>query len=264
MDDSRRSFLKRVGYTALGVGCAAPLMGAAAQAVSECAFGDSCSCKPRKQWGLVIDIAKCRSAEVQKACSEACHKTHNVPTIDNAKDEVKWLWSEAFENAFPDEAHPHTAADLKAQPVLVTCNHCTNPPCVKVCPTEATWKRKQDGLVMMDMHRCIGCRYCIAACPYGARSFNWRDPRPYLNEINPQYPTRTKGVVEKCNLCEERLRDDKLPACVEAACKAAGEGAMVFGDLNDPQSEISRLLSQKHSICRRYSLGTGPNVFYIV
>jgi molybdopterin-containing oxidoreductase family iron-sulfur binding subunit len=155
------------------------------------------------------------------------------------------------------------ADSLKGKPVLVLCNYCTNPPCVKVCPTEATWKRPQDGIVMMDMHRCIGCRYCIAACPYGARSFNWRDPRPFLDSAYfSSYPTRTKGVVEKCNFCDERLRQGLEPACVEAANKVV-QGALTFGCVSDPNSAVSRLLREKVTICRRVSLGTGPNVFYI-
>ena len=269
MHESRRSFLKRVGCVALGAGCAGPLFGAAGKAVEE---GLGCGASGGKQWGLVIDIPKCRREEVRRACTAACHRAHNVPEIRDAngqissKEEIKWIWSEKFEDAFPDEAHPYTAAALKDQPVLVLCNHCTHPPCVKVCPTAATWKRPQDGIVMMDMHRCIGRRYCIAACPYGARSFNWRDPRPYLHAaIRPEYPTRTKGVVEKCNFCEERLRDGLEPACVEEARKASGgDPPLTFGDLSDPDSAISRLLSEKPTICRRLSLGTGPNVFYIV
>jgi [DsrC]-trisulfide reductase subunit O len=114
--------------------------------------------------------------------------------------------------------------------------------------------------VMMDFHRCIGCRYCMAACPFGSRSFNFRDPRPYLKETNMTYPTRERGVVEKCNFCEERLAVGQLPACV-VACKV---GALVFGDLEDPKSEVRKVLSSNFSIRRRTELGTQPNVYYIL
>jgi Fe-S-cluster-containing dehydrogenase component len=268
MDESRRKFLKRVGVAAVGAGCAAPLLGAAGRALQEggSSAASTASAGPAgKQWGLVIDIQKCLRPQVRDACAEACRRAHNVPKIpDDPKNEVQWIWSETYQDAFPDEAHPYAAR--KDQPVLVLCNHCTHPPCVKVCPTEATWKRASDGVVMMDMHRCIGCRYCIAACPYGARSFNWKDPRPYLEQpLRSDYPTRTKGVVEKCTFCEERLREGKEPACVAAARDAAGDGdaPMCFGDLTDPESEISKLLREKPTICRKFGLGTGPNVFYI-
>jgi molybdopterin-containing oxidoreductase family iron-sulfur binding subunit len=139
---------------------------------------------------------------------------------------------------------------------------------VRVCPTKATWKRESDGIVMMDMHRCIGCRYCMAACPYGARSFNWRDPRPFIEtdaegNFLTEFPTRSRGVVEKCNFCAERLREGLQPACVEAANEVA-EGVMVFGDQTDPSSEVSRVLAETRTQGRRVSLGTGPNVYYIV
>jgi len=260
MDESRRTFLKKLGGAA-AAGCGLSLLGAAGKAVEGSRQATAASAE---QWGLVVDVQKCLREEVRSACIEACHREHNVPQMPNPKEEVKWIWSANYENAFPDEAHPFVAESLKGKPVLVLCNHCTHPACVKVCPTEATWKRQSDGIVMMDMHRCIGCRYCIAACPYGARSFNWRDPRPYLKGVSP-YPTRTKGVVEKCNFCAERLREGREPACVEAAKKTSGgEGALVFGDLSDRNSEVSRLLREKVTICRRLSLGTGPNVFYIV
>ena len=139
------------------------------------------------------------------------------------------------------------------------CNHCDNPPCVKVCPVLATWKR-DDGIVMMDMHRCIGCRYCIAACPYGSRSFNWKDPRPYIGTINKQYPTRARGVVEKCNFCTERLAKGLPPACVDA-CK---NQALLFGNINDPHAEISSVLRKNFTIRRKTSLGTIPEIYYIV
>jgi molybdopterin-containing oxidoreductase family iron-sulfur binding subunit len=141
---------------------------------------------------------------------------------------------------------------------------------VRVCPTQATWKRESDGIVMMDMHRCIGCRYCMAACPYGSRSFNWRDPRAFIETDSEgnflsEFPTRTRGVVEKCNFCADRLRDGQQPACVEAANQVPGaEGVMAFGDVSDPTSEVSRILASHPTISRRVGLGTGPNVFYLV
>jgi molybdopterin-containing oxidoreductase family iron-sulfur binding subunit len=131
---------------------------------------------------------------------------------------------------------------------------------VRVCPTKATWKRESDGIVMMDWHRCIGCRYCVVGCPYGSRSFNWRDPRPFIEETNTEYPTRTRGVVEKCTFCDSRLDHGQMPACVEA-CK---HGALVFGDLEDPDSEVRKLLSEHFTLRRKPALGTQPEVYYIV
>jgi Fe-S-cluster-containing dehydrogenase component len=141
----------------------------------------------------------------------------------------------------------------------VLCNHCNNPPCVRVCPTKATFKRDSDGLVLMDFHRCIGCRFCMAGCPYGARSFNYRDPQPAIAEIQPNFTPRTKGVVEKCNFCAERLARGEMPACVEAS-----EGAAVFGDLNDPSSNVRKILAEQYAITRKPELGTYPSVFYII
>jgi molybdopterin-containing oxidoreductase family iron-sulfur binding subunit len=113
---------------------------------------------------------------------------------------------------------------------------------------------------MMDYHRCIGCRFCMAACPYGARSMNYRDPRPLIRKINPNFPTRTKGVVEKCNFCEERLSRGILPACV----LACGESALIFGDMEDRRSEVRRLLDGRFSIRRKPQLGTKPQVYYLL
>jgi molybdopterin-containing oxidoreductase family iron-sulfur binding subunit len=110
----------------------------------------------------------------------------------------------------------------------------------------------------------------MAACPYGSRSFNWRDPRPFIGtdsegNLPSDYPSRTKGVVEKCNFCAERVRDGLLPACVEAANTVeGGEGALTFGDTTDPNSEVSHVLHDHHTISRRVGLGTGPNVYYII
>ncbi len=266
MDESRRDFLKKAGYSLLVLSGGFPLLRAVASATGTSDTSHAAVTANSKQWGMVIDIRKCLNEQVRKACIEACNREHNVPEISDPEEEVKWIWSEPYENAFPDRIHPYTAASLKGKPVLVLCNHCTHPGCVKVCPTQATWKREQDGIVMMDMHRCIGCRYCMAACPYGARSFNWRDPRPFIKGgVQTPFPTRSKGVVEKCNFCAERLREGLEPACVEAANRIPGmRGALVFGDLSNPDSEISRVLHDKNTICRKITAGTGPNIFYIV
>jgi len=172
---------------------------------------------------------------------------------------VKWIWKEPFERTFAIEDPDTVTAALRGREVLVFCNHCDNPPCVRVCPTQATWKR-DDGVVAIDEHRCIGCRYCVAACPYGSRSFNFVDPRPFLVHTTSEYPTRTRGVVEKCNLCEERLAKGQPPACV----RACPGGAMLFGDLRDPDSEIRKALAARYSIRRKPELGTRPQVHYLV
>jgi molybdopterin-containing oxidoreductase family iron-sulfur binding subunit len=255
---NRRRFFQLTGATALGVAGtrALPVKG------EERASGPARPAdKPLvgKRWAMAIDIAKCREETDCQDCIAACHKAHNVPHFDNPKDEVKWIWKEPFEEALHDQSSAFQAEHLRDAHVLVFCNHCDNPPCTRVCPTGATWKR-DDGVVMMDWHRCIGCRYCVAGCPYGSRSFNWRDPRPHVDELTPDFPTRTRGVVEKCNLCEERLSRGQGPACV-AACKGR---ALIFGDLEDPESEIRKVLRDRPSVRRKVALGTQPQIFYLL
>jgi molybdopterin-containing oxidoreductase family iron-sulfur binding subunit len=206
---------------------------------------------------MAVDAGKCRADCTD--CFTACHNVHNVPDIGNPKEEVKWIWPERFEHVFHAESHARIPEVMRTRPVPILCNHCDNPPCVRVCPTGATWRRP-DGIVMMDSHRCIGCKICLAACPYGARSINFRNPRPFIARLNPDYPTRSKGVIEKCNFCEERLAKGILPACV-MACQ---EKALVFGDVEDPKSEVRQLLDRKFTIRRRAELGTKPQVYYIL
>ena len=255
MDKSRRDALKKIGCAAAGLGCL-PITGCIDLSYEPEPQGG------RRQLAMVIDIAKVDD-DVAHACIEACHHAHNVPASDSPQRQVKWVWQEHFKQAFPDQAHSRMAEGYDDLPVLLMCNHCDTPACVKVCPTAATWKRKSDGIVMMDMHRCIGCRYCVVACPYGSRSFNWSDPDERF--INTDFPSRSRGVVEKCNFCAERLRVGEEPLCVAAARDAAGGvGALTFGDLADPDSEVSRILREKHTITRKNALGTGPNVYYIL
>jgi Fe-S-cluster-containing dehydrogenase component len=263
MAPTRREFLKIAGVSAAGV-VLPPLAAvfAGAQAGTPAAGGVSPVSEPRpalkaKRWAMVVDTQKCRPD--CRDCIIACHLAHNVPDFGNPKDDVHWISAEKMTHVFPAEAHPRLPESIKNLPILVFCNHCENPPCVRVCPTQATFQRA-DGIVMMDYHRCIGCRFCMAACPYGSRSMNFRDPRPFIRKTNPDFPTRTKGVVEKCNFCEERLAQGLSPACV-AACS---QKALAFGDLEDPKSDVRRLLDEKFSLRRRQELGTGPQIYYIL
>ncbi|MBD3402354.1 4Fe-4S ferredoxin, partial [candidate division GN15 bacterium] len=153
----RRKFIKVSGLTALAL----------AGGKGMTAFGQSDSAavtsKPEgslenpltaKRWAMVVNLSKCREADGCTACINACHKVHNVPDFGNPKDEIKWIWKEHFEHAFHDHKHDFVSEEIKHTNVPLLCNHCDNPPCTRVCPTEATWKRESDGLVMMDWHRC--------------------------------------------------------------------------------------------------------------
>jgi Fe-S-cluster-containing dehydrogenase component len=254
MGEDRRNFLRLAGLAAL---CAAGKGSIVRFAdAEESAPGGA----PRGiRRAMVIDPRKCLEKDGCTACIDACHRTHNVPQIPEPKHEVKWIWKEPYADAFLDQDTRLIDPALTSKPVLVFCNHCDNPPCVRVCPTQATFKRS-DGIVMMDWHRCIGCRYCMAACPYGSRSFNWEDPRPYIKDPNPDFPTRTTGVVEKCTFCDELIDKGQPPACV-TACK---EKCLAFGDLNDPDSEVRRLLRSRFAVRRKPALGTQPEVYYLV
>jgi len=226
-------------------------------------------------------------------CITACHTNHNVPTLlTNKRHTIKWIWhagdKEAeekgteFEHAFPEHAENELLAErMQGEPFLVLCNHCANPACVRVCPTQATFRRK-DGVVLMDYHRCIGCRFCVAACPYGARSFNFEKPQhgfPDGKAPNPNFPARTKGVVEKCNFCSERdihgalTGSPELPYCVEACIKRKDsheESALVFGDVLNQNSTIYKvydhLTKEKRMVPlrRKEIAGTHPKVYYLV
>jgi Fe-S-cluster-containing dehydrogenase component len=274
MGVDRRKFLKAIGLTSVAGAAGASGMKLLADEIDVNNLPDSLEAVTPEalekslaaetpltahRWAMAIDINKCLEQDDCDICIKACHLDHNVPEFDNPKDEVKWIWKEEFKHAFHEQENEFIKDELKHSTPLLLCNHCDNPPCVKVCPTQATWKR-EDGIVMMDWHRCIGCRYCIAGCPYGSRSFNWRDPRPFIKEIQDDYPTRTRGVVEKCTFCDERLAKGQLQSCVEA-CK---EGAMMFGDLEDPESDIRKALSSSFSIRRKPALGTQPEVYYII
>jgi Fe-S-cluster-containing dehydrogenase component len=260
MSLSRRNFLKLAGVSAIaGIG-GAVLAGELRSGVPETApIAPKTGAPAGKRLAMLVDMNKLKSENDIKRVTDACHRIHNVPNFDNPKHEIKWIWTDTFEHVFPGQEHTFLPADLKQRPFLVLCNHCARPACVRVCPTKAMFKRN-DGIVVHDPHRCIGCKYCMAACPYGAISYNLNDPRLAKNlqeYVNPEFPTRAIGIVEKCTFCVERLAKGLKPACVEAS-----NGALVFGDTNDPASEIRKLLASKYTIRRKPELGEEPNIYY--
>jgi molybdopterin-containing oxidoreductase family iron-sulfur binding subunit len=200
------------------------------------------------RWGMVIDLTRCPTNCT--ACVDACKKENNVGTSgDKLRDiyRIRKVTIQSTLSAAPAE---------KAVPLL--CNHCDNPPCALACPIKATYKR-EDGIVIVDPHRCMGCRYCMIACPYNARHFNFRENH---DQPNPAYPKRQHGVAESCDLCAHLLDQGKRPACVEA-CANVQANALIVGNLNDPSSEIATII-RNHSVKRlREELGTEPKVFYI-
>ncbi len=268
MNNSRRNFLKVAGISAFAF--SSGLAALAPEKVGAAAIGKyekGSKALDAKRWAMVIDTRRFASPADYKPLIEACHSAHNVPFIPAADGSgrehvqgIKWLWLDKYEQTFTDDMNAQLPAKVRNGSYPLLCNHCTNPPCVRVCPTQATYKM-QDGIVAMDYHRCIGCRFCMAGCPYGARSFNFMDPRKHLADPvpNPAYPTRMIGVVEKCTFCAERLAVGKLPACVEAS-----DGAVLFGDLEDPNSTVRKALAENYSIRRKPSLGTQPGVYYLI
>jgi tetrathionate reductase subunit B len=200
------------------------------------------------RWGMVIDLNKC--VEDCTDCLDACRHENNVAHHGDDRWDIHWIRKVRIRSKHSKVALERT--------VLLLCNHCDNPPCAQVCPVQATYKR-QDGIVLVDHHRCIGCRYCVISCPYNARYFNFRENHEWPNH---DYPKRSHGVAESCNFCAHLLDRGGEPACV-TACKAKGVGAMVVGDLDVPDSNVSHLIDTTSPKRIREDIGTEPKVYYI-
>jgi molybdopterin-containing oxidoreductase family iron-sulfur binding subunit len=194
------------------------------------------------RWGLLIDTSKC--GDGCSDCVSACN-TENGLSGQTGPQDTQYIRKVDIKDLRTGVAH--------SLPML--CQHCENPPCVDVCPTGASMKRA-DGIVLVDRHICIGCRYCMMACPYKARSF----VHETFTDQNPEVP-RGKGCVESCTFCVQRVDRDQQPACVEA-CNAKEHKAMIFGDLQDPNSEIAQALKAARSTEVRADLGLNTGVRY--
>jgi Fe-S-cluster-containing dehydrogenase component len=216
--------------------------------------------EPGVKFGYALNLSICVGC---RRCSEACHKenNHDRPSGNSYIRVFEMAnGSNGFENATVNYTHAVPAKDKYYMPVQ--CQQCDRPPCVNVCPVDATWK-ESDGIVVIDYNWCIGCRYCEAACPYHARRFNWTKPQVPAEEITPVQAylsnrIRPQGVMEKCTYCLHRTRHGRLPACLES-CPT---GARVFGNLLDPESEIRWILSHKRVFVLKEELGTKPSFFY--
>ena len=193
------------------------------------------------RWGMLVDLNKC--APDCNACVTACDKENGLPA-EKTPTSSQWIRKVELKDM---------RGQVRSVPML--CQHCAEPPCVDVCPTGASFKRA-DGIVLVDRHTCIGCRYCMMACPYKARSFV-HEP---VTGQRPEVP-RGKGCVESCTLCVHRIDRGGIPACVEA-CAAAGHGALLFGDLNDPGSEIAKRVASYRTSAVRADLRLDPGVRY--
>ncbi len=241
IDKTRRQFLKQAG-----IGVSTIVLGSG---VTLLTYPEASARSPDQpasssiRWGLLIDVNKC--TKECTACVSACSAENGWKLDGDARVDAQWIRKLEVKN-------PETGYQASF-PVM--CQHCEKPACVDVCPTGASFKRA-DGIVLVDKHTCIGCRYCMIACPYQARSFIHQ---PLSNQKS--HAPRGKGTVESCTLCVHRVDRDQQPACV-ASCEKDGKGALMFGDLNDGESEISKRVAKFATRQIREDLGLDPGVRY--
>lgn len=208
------------------------------------------------RFGMAVDLQKCTGC---RACTVAC-KAENMTPPEVSYNVVL-------------EQEVGTYPNVRRVFMYKPCFHCENPPCTPVCPVAATWKREEDGIVVIDYDKCIGCRYCLTACPYGARFIDlgksYTDPlQPYEQMASPEYgENRVRatgqspvGNARKCHFCLHRIYQGMLPACVETCIGRA----IHFGDLDDPESLVSELIAKRPHIRLKEELGTEPNVYYLL
>ncbi len=251
--------------TALSAGGSVAMLAAPAAVGADTPAGGSAT-KRRFRYGMVIDTRRCVGC---RACVVACKAENKTPPGVSYTVVVE----QALGNRSDDK------------PLFMTkpCFHCEHPPCVNVCPVSATFKRERDGIVVVDYDRCIGCRYCITACPYGARYFDFGEnyapvaqgtalakvPSPEYGQFRTRHPGESPiGNVRKCTFClhlqDAEGRYDKAAGRWPACAKTCTGHAIFFGDFNDPESEVSRLVSERQTVRLKEELGTEPNVHYLL
>jgi len=240
---SRRGFIGVAAAAGAGLGVAAIAPGLHLIEVSQAnpTHAPSQGASSQVRWGMLVDTTKCASG--CDACVKACATENGInETVQDERQVAQWI--RKIDLTDPKSGRRHS--------LPMMCQHCAEPPCVDVCPTGASMKRA-DGIVLVDRHICIGCRYCMMACPYKARSFVHQP----LTAQNPEVP-RGIGCVESCTFCVQRVDKGLKPACTEAC----PEGAMLFGDLNDPNSEIAQRIAREATTRVRADLKLDQGVRY--
>jgi molybdopterin-containing oxidoreductase family iron-sulfur binding subunit len=266
----RRDFVKDVVATIFATLASSFSSRALAAKPGDEGHGAHGAAKNKRRWGMVIDLDRCTGCG---SCVVACQQENNVPQLAETKEpagaQIEWmsqLWQESESDGGLPEMLPFP------------CQHCLDAPCVRACPVGATFK-DEEGLTVQVWERCIGCRYCMVACPYSRRSFNWEQPQfqgTLAQMLNPDVATRPMGVVEKCTFCQHRIEDVKERAAVEkreikdeevkhlTACSTACPGeAITFGDLHNPSSSVAEQARSSRVFRLLDDLGTQPSVLYL-
>ena len=221
------------------------------------------------RWGMVIDLDRCTGCQ---ACVIACRQENNIPAA--GEENTKLGRAKFWMNLISEVKGSYPRVEMRFIPM--PCMHCEHPPCTKVCPVDAT-HINHEGIVEQVYPRCIGVRMCISNCPYTVRYFNWFAPawpEEYKKGLNPDVYTRRKGITEKCNFCIQRIRRAKMAAkkekrnirdgeVVPACAETCPSEAITFGDLNDPQSQVSRLARSRRAFRLLEELATEPKVYYL-
>jgi Fe-S-cluster-containing dehydrogenase component len=274
-DVNRRDFLKKIGAAGLFVTfnkLAVEYKNVAVPTLRKATGAQYKDPVHGASFGMMIDVGACVGC---RRCQHACRLENNIPSEPS---NMHWIDVYEMENETPITAvesipPTHAVIDYTESPkeghwyLSFNCFHCDNAPCTRVCPTGATYK-DEDGIVLINYDLCIGCRYCMAACPYNARRFNWWDPKHQTSRISPvdgsvvtlneEVPLRVRGVTEKCTFCVHRVRDGLNPKCVEVCPVSARH----FGDFNNPESEVSLLLENERVLRIRENLGSQPKLYY--
>ena len=236
-DQGRRDFLGTATATVVGLAAVPGL------SLVTLARAPDVAVDNKSRWGILVDATKCDKGCT--VCTDACATENGLVSHGRPASDAQWLRKVDLKNK--------TTGRSVSLPV--GCQHCEQPPCVDVCPTGASFRRA-DGIVLVDKHICIGCRYCMMACPYKARSFVHEE-----THNQKPYSPRGQGTVEACTLCVHRVDAGRLPACVEA-CQKLGHQAMIFGDLKDPNSVVAKRLATEPTSQLREALNLNPGVHY--